>query len=322
MAAMEITQISVVSIPMRHKFRGITSREMLIFKGSQRFAEWSPFLEYEDQEASIWLQSALEWANGPLPTTFRKTVKTNATLPAVPIDLIPEILSRFEGFDTVKIKVAEQNQTIAEDLARVRFVAENYPGAKIRLDANGGFSVDQAMEICMALSNLNIEYFEQPCQTVSELAELKKRLEQAGLEIKIAADESIRKASDPLEVARLQAADIAVLKVQPLGGISEARNIASESGLDIVISSALESSLGIGQGLYLAAAIPTMDYACGLGTLNLLEGDICKVSMIPKNSELELFVPEPDPELLEKYAASPERTAFWQARLARCLELL
>ena len=183
---MEVTQVSVVSIPMRNKFRGLTSREMLIFRGSQRFAEWSPFLEYEDQEASLWLQSALEWANAPLPTTFRNTVKTNATLPAVSSDLIPEILSRFEGFDTVKIKVSEPGQSIADDLARVRFVAENYPGVKIRLDANGGFSVDQAMEICMAASNLNIEYFEQPCQTVSELAELKKRLEHAGLEIKIA----------------------------------------------------------------------------------------------------------------------------------------
>ena len=307
---------------MRHRFRGISHREMLIFKGQQRFAEWSPFLDYGDQEASVWLQAALDWANDPLPATFRKTIKINATLPAVEPEKILEILAQFEGFDTVKIKVAEPGQNIAQDLDRVRFVAEHFPEARLRLDANGGYSTDQAMEVAMAISPLRIEYLEQPVATVSELIELKGRLTHAGIPIKIAADESIRKASDPLEVAKLGAADIVVLKVQPLGGIAEAKSIASESGLEVVVSSALETSLGIAQGLYLAAALPTLNYACGLGTLNLLAGDVCTESLIPKNSELELRVPEPAPELLAKFEAAPDRIAFWEARLERCLALL
>ena len=318
----QITQISVVSIPLRTKFRGIQHREMLIFKGSQRFAEWSPFLEYEDPEASIWLASALEWANDPLPTTFRDKIRVNATLPAVSVPEIAAILDLFQGFQTVKIKVAEIGQGIDADIERVRAVADLYPEAKLRLDANGNYSIDQAMQIAMALADLNIEYLEQPVATIDELAALKDRIAKAGLPIKIAADESIRKSTDPLEVARKQAADIAVLKVSPLGGISEARAIGSESGLELVVSSALESSIGIAQGLYLAASLPTLNYDCGLGTLNLFEGDICTEPLIPVNSEITLRVPEPDQYLLEKYAASPERTSFWLSRLERCQALL
>ena len=318
----QITQISVVSIPLRTKFRGIQHREMLIFKGSQRFAEWSPFLEYEDPEASIWLASALEWANDPLPTTFRDKIRVNATLPAVSVPEIAAILDLFQGFQTVKIKVAEIGQGIDADIERVRAVADLYPEARLRLDANGNYSIDQAMQIAMALADLNIEYLEQPVATIDELAALKDRIAKAGLPIKIAADESIRKSTDPLEVARKQAADIAVLKVLPLGGISEARAIGSESGLELVVSSALESSIGIAQGLYLAASLPTLNYDCGLGTLNLFEGDICTEPLIPVNSEITLRVPEPDQYLLEKYAASPERTSFWLSRLERCQALL
>lgn len=318
----QITQISVVSIPLRTKFRGITDREMLIFKGAKRYAEWSPFLEYEDAEAAIWLSAALEWANDPLPTIFRDKIKVNATLPAVTKEEIAPILDRFKGFETVKVKVAEPGHSIQEDLERVRAVAELYPDAKLRLDANGNYSVDQAMQVSLALADLNIEYLEQPVESIEELANLKARIQKAGLLIKIAADESIRKATDPLEVARQQAADVAVLKVSPLGGISEARTIGSESGLELVVSSALESSIGIAQGLYLAASLPTLNYDCGLGTVTLLEGDLCRDSLVPVDSEIALRIPEPEPSLLETYSASPERTKFWLERLDRCLELL
>lgn len=307
---------------MRVNFRGLTHREALLFKGTKRWAEFSPFVEYEDAEAASWLKAALSFANDSLPHLYRSAVPINATLPAVSIESVAGVLENFGSFNTVKIKVAEAGQSAEEDLNRVREVARLYPQAKIRLDANGGYSIDQAIEIAKGLGSHNIDYLEQPVATISELSELKKSLARLGIDFKIAADESIRKNSDPLEVAKAQAADIAVLKVQPLGGIAEALHVASESGLDAVVSSAIETSIGISQGLFLAGALPTLNYDCGLGTISLLEGDVCKDSLVATNGSIDIREVEPDPQLLLQYAASPDRTAWWLARLTRCLQLL
>lgn len=311
-------KVWVVSIPMRTPFRGVKHREALIFKG-ERYAEWSPFLEYEDQEAATWLRSALSWANDPLPTLHRNQIRTNATLPAVEVDDIASVLKPFGAFETVKLKVASPHEQLEADLQRMAKVRELYPGAKIRLDANGGYSIDQALQLVEKLEGFNIEYLEQPVATISELAQLRSQI--AGSGIKIAADESIRKSGDPLEVMRAGAADIVMLKVQPLGGLNESLRIASELGLETVVSSALETSIGISQGVYLAAALPELNYDCGLGTLNLFEGDVSREPLIPVNSILEVKTVEPDQTLLEKFAASPERTSWWLERLERCLDL-
>lgn len=312
-------QLWVVSIPMRTPFRGITHREVLIFRG-ERYAEWSPFVEYQDAEAATWLKGALSWANEPLPKIHRDRVFTNATLPAVEPSQVAEVLRDFEPFRSVKVKVAQPGEYLDQDLKRIAKVAELYPTASIRLDANGGYSLAQALELATRLGGFNIEYLEQPVKSVSDLAELKQDLRGTGL--KITADESIRKATDPLEVSRLNAADIVMLKAQPLGGIGAALEIASSINLDVVVSSALETSLGISQGLYLAAALPALKYDCGLGTLNLLAADIVKDSLKPIGSAIEVRVVEPDLDLLERYKASPEREKWWLERLERCLELL
>jgi O-succinylbenzoate synthase len=307
---------------MLTKFRGLSHREALIFRGAQRWAEFSPFLEYQDQEASAWLAAAISWANDPMPALYRESVGVNATLPAVPTDQILETLEKFGSFKTVKIKVCEKGEDLAQDLERVLFVAQHFPSATLRLDANGGYTVSQAMELATKLPLERIDYFEQPVASIAELSELKERLSQAGLGLKIAADESIRKTSDPLEVARAGAADVAVLKVQPLGGIDNALAIARESGLEVAVSSALETSIGLAQNLHLALALPSMNYDCGLGTLNLMAGDICAEPLIPKEGRLTARTMEPDLELLQKYAATPERSKWWLERLARCFELL
>lgn len=311
-------KVWVVSIPMRTAFRGVKHREALIFQG-ERFAEWSPFLEYEDQEAASWLKGALSWANDPLPTLVRDQISINATLPAVTPDEVADVLSQFGKFKTVKIKVAGPGESLTQDMARIERVRALYPEAKLRLDANGGYSVSQALQMVEQLSRFNLEYLEQPVQSVSEMAELRKQL--AGTGVKIAADESIRKTGDPQAVMRAEAADIVMLKAQPLGGIAASLEIAQSLGLEVVVSSALETSLGISQGLHLAGALPELNYDCGLGTLNLFDGDIVQQSLIPNQSMLDVSVVEPDVELLEKYAASPERTSWWETRLARCLEL-
>jgi len=312
-------KVWVVSIPMRTAFRGVKHREALIFQG-ERFAEWSPFLEYEDQEAASWLKGALSWANNPLPTMVRDQISINATLPAVTPDEVADVLSQFGKFKTVKIKVAGPGESLSQDMARIERVRALYPEAKLRLDANGGYTVSQALQMVEQLSQFNLEYLEQPVQSVAGMAELRKQLIGSG--VKIAADESIRKSGDPQAVMRAEAADIVMLKAQPLGGIAASLEIAQSLGLEVVVSSALETSLGISQGLHLAGALPELNYDCGLGTLNLFDGDIVQPSLIPNQSMLDVSVVEPDLELLEKYAASPERTSWWEERLARCLELL
>jgi len=238
------------------------------------------------------------------------------------VDEVADVLSPFGRFSSVKIKVAEMGQDLTDDISRARRVRDLYPEAKIRLDANAGYTTEQTMQIARELKSLELEYIEQPVKTIAELKELRNWLAEEQIPLKVAVDESIRKSTDPLLVAREHAADIAVIKVQPLGGIRRALAIASESGLEIVVSSALESSIGISHGLHLAAAMPTLSYDCGLATARLLGGDIVDSPLIPVNGEIELREVDPSEELLEKYAASPERTTWWLERLERCRQLL
>ena len=307
---------------MLTKFRGLTHREVLLFKGTKRWAEFSPFIEYSDQEASNWLQAALSFANEDLPQLNRSSIGVNATLPAVDPDQVEEVLSRFGEFSTVKIKVAEAGQTITSDVLRVHKVANSYPNCKIRLDANGNFTPVQALDLLAQIPLDRLDYFEQPCASIDELVELRTTLRHLGLNVLIAADESIRKASDPIEVARRGAADIVMLKVQPLGGIERSLEIAGQTGLKAVVSSALETSIGLSQGAYLAAALSELEYDCGLGTLSLMESDITANPLSPVAGFITPREIEPDAKLLEKYQASPERTQWWTQRLQRCFELL
>ena len=307
---------------MLTKFRGLSNREALIFKGKKRWAEFSPFIEYADQEASNWLSAALKFANQDLPNLHRAAIGVNATLPAVTPDQVEQVLSKFGVFTTVKIKVAESGQPLISDVLRVLKVAETYPDCRIRLDANGNLTPGQAIELLAQLPLERIDYFEQPCSSLDELIELKRALKQLGLRVLIAADESIRKAEDPLEVARRGAADIVMLKVQPLGGIDRCLEIARQTGLPAVVSSALETSIGLSQGAYLAAALPELEFDCGLGTLSLMESDITANPLIPIQGRITPREVEPDLDLLAKYQASDERTQWWLARLERCFELL
>ena len=322
MPADQITDVAVVALPLRTKFRGIVVREALIFRGSQRWSEFSPFVEYEDSEASQWLAGAISWANDPLPGTFRESIPVNATLPAVNPEDVAGVLGPFGNFGSVKIKVAEKGQGLDEDIARARKVRELYPEAKIRLDANAGYTAEETMVVARQLRDLNLEYIEQPVKTIAELKELRTWLAEEQIPLKVAVDESIRKSTDPLLVAREQAADIAVIKVQPLGGIRPAMAIASESGLEVVVSSALETSIGISHGLHLAAALPNLSFDCGLATARLFEADVTDNPLVAQEGQIELREVSPSEQLLEKYAASEERRSWWLSRLERCLGLL
>lgn len=307
---------TVLSIPMRIKFRGITTREVLLFEGPNGWAEWSPFTEYEDEEASIWLKAAIEFAFGDIPEPTVKTIKVNATLAAVKD--VRAALGPFGNFEVVKIKVAEKGQTLQDDLDRIHEVRKYYPDARIRLDANGGYDIETSLTVAKTMyeEGVPLEYLEQPVKTIAELAELKLKLKL--LNIKIAADESVRKVSDPLAVAQANAADLLVLKAAPLGGINNALRIAKEAGLPVVVSSALETSVGISMSAYLAALLNS-EYASGLATAALLTEDVTDTPLIPINGAIPVTRITPNKNALTKLQATPDRTSWWMERLERCL---
>jgi O-succinylbenzoate synthase len=312
----------VVSLPMRVKFRGIMERESLLLQGPAGWGEFCPFPEYGDEEASRWLAAAIEAAWSGFPAPLRSVIPVNATVPAVAAHRVPEILARFGRVDAVKVKVAERGQMLDDDAARLAAVRSALPNAAVRVDANGGWEVPSAVEALARLAEFELEYAEQPVPTIDGLAEVRRVLRAAGTPVLIAADESVRKESDPLRVARAGAADLIVVKVAPLGGVRRALDIVAQAGLPAVVSSALDTSVGIRAGLALAAALPELPFACGLGTVSLFESDITTDPLVADDGAIRLRDVAADAGLLEQYAASPERRDWWLARLSRVHALL
>ncbi len=312
----------VVSLPMRVKFRGITQREALLLPGPLGWGEFCPFPEYGDAEASRWLAAAVEAGWQGFPEPRRTSIPVNATVPAVAAEQVPDILARFGRVDAVKVKVAEPGQTLEDDAARVAAVRAALPDAAIRVDANGGWDVPAAVEALTRLAGVGLEYAEQPVPDIAGLAEVRRRLRAAGVPVLIAADESVRKEEDPLKVARAGAADLIVVKVAPLGGVRRALDIVAQAGLPAVVSSALDTSVGIRAGLALAAALPELPYACGLGTVSLLAADVTRDPLIPDDGAIGLRRVDVDPGLLAEYAAPPERRDWWLDRLRRVYAFL
>ena len=300
----------VYSIPLRTRFRGITVREGVLVEGDAGWAEFSPFLEYDARTAVPWLLAAREAADRGWPAPLRESVPVNVTVPAVGGDAAAEIVRR-GGCTTAKVKVAEHGQTLAHEQERLEAVRDALgPQGRIRIDANGAWSVDSAVAAIGLLDKAagGLEYVEQPCASVEDLAAVRRLVG-----VPIAADESIRRAEDPYRVRDLEAADIAVLKVQPLGGVRACLRIAEDIGMPVVVSSALETSIGIAAGVALAAALPVLDYACGLATVQLLTGDVVTDSLLPVDGLLPVRRPVVGPGL----ASAPEdRERFWADRLA------
>jgi O-succinylbenzoate synthase len=319
-----VATAKVVSIPLRTKFRGLTERELLVFEGPNGWSEWAAFTEYEDEEAATWLAAAIEWGFDEVPEPVRKQVPVNAILPSVPKNEIAKVLGRAGKFSTVKVKVADPKQSLADDLERILEVKNLFPDTKLRLDANGGYSVDQALELMTQVesNSLELEFFEQPVATIAELAELKVEIAKRGAIVKIAADESVRKSSDPLAVELAGAADLLVLKSAPLGGVRNALEIANSSKLEICASSAMQSSIGLAAELHFAACLPNLNFDAGLGTGYLFGGDLTTDRLIPENGILELRRPEINTSSLDILKAEDHRYDWWVARLERCSRIL
>nr|WP_069853921.1 o-succinylbenzoate synthase [Actinoalloteichus hymeniacidonis] len=323
-AEIDFANAHVYAIPMRTRFRGITVREGMVFEGPAGWGEFCPFPEYDDEEAAGWLATAVEQCTTEWPTPVRDRIPINCTIPAVGPERAHQIASG-SGCRTAKIKVADHPDSLAEDLARVAAVRDALgPGGAIRVDANAVWDVDQAVTAIASLDKAadGLEYVEQPCRIIEELAQVRRRVS-----VRIAADESIRRAADPLRVAVAGAADVAVLKCTPLGGVRRALRVAEAAGLPCVISSALETSVGLGAQLALAGALPTLDLACGLGTLSLLTGDLVDEPESLRPVDGFLPVPHtprvPDPALLAAYAVTdPDRVVWWRDRLRRVRAVL
>ena len=309
-----LSTMRVIALPMKTNFRGVTVREVALFKGEYGWGEFSPFLEYGDQESSMWLASAIEAATQPRPMQLRSSIPVNGTIPATnDKEVIDDLVATYPGVTTYKVKVGEN---LSEDIARLARIRSLGRKVNIRIDVNGLWSVKEALTNLYAFyENVGpFEYVEQPCATVDELRELKSKIH---IPLKIAADEVIRKAEDPFAIDLKGAADILMLKVQPLGGIKRSLAIAEHHGIPAVVSSALESAVGINYGLELAASLTDLNYDCGLATGSLMSLDVAKLPIIDgaiEVSELDIK--------LDGLEVAPDRYEWWKNRAMRCAEVL
>ena len=320
-----VDDILVYKVAMTTRFRGVTRREGLLLHGHVGWGEAAPFWNYDDLESSRWLAAALESARRFPPVPRRKFVPVNVTIPVISPEESYERVKASGGCATAKIKVAEPGVSVGRDCARIAAVAdalrETVGGqAMIRLDANGAWEVDQAREAIPAMASaagvVPIEYVEQPCLTVDELAQVRR-----SVDVPIAADESIRRAEDPLEVTRKEAADVVIIKVAPLGGVRAALKVARKSGLGVVVSSALETSVGLSVGVAAAAAVPGVPRAAGLATASLLVGDVTQ-PLIPERGRLPVGRREPDQELIDRTPVDGDLVTRWGMRLEGMAEHL
>ena len=302
----------VVSIPLRTKFRGITVRESTLVHGHAGWGEFGPFLEYDAAEARAWWRSAMEAATVGFPEPVRDRIPVNVTVPATDPEAAAAIVARSSCI-TAKVKVAERGQSEAEDLARLEAVRSALgPAGEVRIDVNAGWDVDTALTRLPRYERAagGLQYVEQPCATVDELAEVRRRGN-----VRVAADESIRRSEDPMLVVRREAADVVVLKVAPLGGVRRALTLAGELGVPVVVSSAIDTSVGIAAGVALAAALPELPFACGLGTVALLSDDGAADPLLPVDGHLPVRAVEPSEAALERLRASEDRRQWWEQRL-------
>ena len=303
-----LESLRVVALPMKTSFRGITVREVALIKGEYGWGEFSPFLEYDDAESAPWLASAIEAASQPKPKLYRTEVAVNGTIPATNDKKeLERVVNSFPGVTTFKVKVESHTD---EDVARINALRALRPNAKFRIDANGLLSVEQAVSLLQLVGE--IDYIEQPCATIEELRELKR-----WVDVKIVGDEVLRKAKDPFAIDLSGAVDYLMLKVQPLGGIKRAHQLAAHHKLPVVVSSALESAVGINYGLTLAASFEDMNFDCGLGTGSLLAKNVAELPIVEGKIAINDVVPH-----FEGLDVSTDRYEWWKNRIMRTSELL
>ncbi len=306
--------LRVYRVALRQRFRGLTERDGTVLRGDAGWGEFAPFWDYDDDAALAWWRSAREAADLGWPAPVRTSVPVNVTVPAVDAATARRLVVESGGCRTAKVKVAEPGDSLGAEVERLEAVrAALGPGGAIRIDANGAWDAETAMARLPVLDRAagGLEYVEQPCASVEDLA-----LVRRATNVRVAADESVRRAQDPLAVARAGAADVLVLKVAPLGGVRACLALAEQAGLPVVVSSALETSVGLAAGVALAAALPELPFACGLATAQLLAADLTRAPLLPHDGRIEVRPVEVDEELLRAAEPPHELAERWRARLA------
>lgn len=307
----------VFRVPLTVRFRRIDVRDGLLLHGPAGWGETSPFWDYDAAESSAWLRAGIEGATSALPTPRRDRIPVNVTVPVVDPERAHRIVTE-SACSTAKVKVADPRSELATDCARVEAVRDALgPGGRIRIDANAAWDVDTAVSAIHELERAagELEYAEQPCPRVEELAAVRRRVD-----VPIAADESVRRADDPVAVARAGAADILIVKAQPLGGVRRVLEVVERAGLPAVVSSALDTSVGIGLAAHLAGALPELNHACGLATTRLFTGDVTGSPIAPENGSIPVRQAGVDATAVT--AADADLGARWAGRLDAMLEAL
>ena len=308
------SDLQVYRVALRERFRGLTARDGVLLRGEAGWGEFAPFWDYDDAAAVAWWRSAQEAADGRWPEPLRDSIPVNVTIPAVDAATAARLVAQSGGCRTAKVKVAEIGQGLGAEVERLEAVrAALGPGGAIRIDANGAWDVDAAIARIPVLDRAagGLEYVEQPCASIEDLAAVRR-----ATNVRVAADESVRRARDPLAVARAGAADILVLKVAPLGGVRACLDLAEQAGLPVVVSSALETSVGLAAGIALAAALPELPFACGLATAQLLASDVTADPLLPHDGRIAVRPVVVDPDLLRAATAEPDLSARWRDRVA------
>jgi o-succinylbenzoate synthase len=336
----ELASVAVpFRVPLSRRFRGVDAREGLLLCGPRGWAEWAPFREYDDWEAARWLAAAVEAAWTGWPDPVRQRVPVNVIVPALDLDDIPGYVTDAAartGATTYKVKVGGAGSALADDLARVATVraALSESGIRrplLRLDANGGWTVTEARRAARMFAaefGDALDYLEQPCRTTSELAELRYRLVDDEVHVRIAVDEGLRRVrdlyADDLAASLRNAGDLLIVKVAPVGGVARALRLIEEIGLPVVVSGEMNTSIGLTAGIALAAAVPDLAGACGLGTGLLLADDVCAGTLVPRDGELPVVRRLPDESAMARAADALGRAdaIWWRERLARCARLL
>ena len=310
------------AIRLHREFRGVTVREGVLIHGPSGWGEFAPFDDYDDEAAGRWLGAAIEAAYGSWPQGRRSTIAVNAIIPAVQPEVATQLAHEAvvrDGCTTIKVKVTGD---LPGDEARVAAIREALDAALgrgmglIRIDANACWSPDAAVTALKRLAAYGLEYVEQPCAGRDDL-----RTVRAAIDVPIAVDESIRtdRTLDAASLRQLaEIADVAIIKPAPVGGVRAAMRVAEALRIPVVISSSMDSSIGLCASLALASALD-VDRACGLGTGALLATDLTSASLVPRQGSIDVCRLDPDPGALQsaRELVAPERVGFWSQRLER-----
>ncbi len=281
-----------------HRLR-IGDRGVVLLEGPEGWGEISPLPGYPCDPAAA-RRAAEEAAGEGWPAARRHRLPVNALLDddasGAEATAARAAAMAAAGFPCLKLKVGRGDPD--HDVERVAAARGAVgPSVALRADANGAWDLETAVRTIGRMERYGLELVEQPVASLPDLALVRRRVG-----VPVAADEAVRGPLDARRVRELAAADAVVLKVQPLGGVRAALAVADEAGTPALVTSMMETSVGLAAGAALAAALPALPFASGLATLDHLAGDVTTEPLRPVDGSLDVRPVVPSPDLLARYA--------------------